>query len=123
MEKYSKELLRLRHVGNAVDKVDDDVLTKSWNHTRYLIRTLTQKYFKAQRSVTQYSTRVDAMKHLSLEYKRYMKSRDVRPVIIQAYLFHKLLSQRSGARLVWAGGRADHFRELAKTMQPTQELR
>jgi hypothetical protein len=119
----SKELLRLRHVGTAVDKVDDDILTQSWNHTRYLIRTLTQKYFKSQRSVTHYSTRVDTVKHLSLEYKRYMKSRDLRPVIIQAYLFHRLLSQRSGARLAWAGGRADHFRELSRTMQPTPELR
>jgi hypothetical protein len=118
----AKELLRLRQEGTAVEKVDDDVLVQNWNHIRYLIRTLAQKYYKAQRSVAHYVSRVDNFKHLTLEHKRYMKSRDLRPVLIQAYLFHRLLSQKSGARLLWASDQAEHFRELSRTLQPTPHL-
>jgi hypothetical protein len=123
----AKELIKMRQgQPGSYDKVDDDVLVQNWNHIRFLVRTLTNKYFKphSTKSPARYINppHLDPLKYLTPEYKKYSKLRALRPVLIQAYLLSKLLSQQSGARLLWAGPNADSFRSLSSALQPVPEL-
>lgn len=85
------------------------------------------KYFSvAQKSSNYYvgsrEPKLDALKFLTDQYKVYWKTRALLPVIVQAFLFSKLLSLRSSARLLWAGGQIESFRSLSKALQPVSEM-
>jgi hypothetical protein len=127
-KRTATELIKLRQgAPGSYDKVDDDVLVQNWNHIRFLVRTLTNKYFKPARSSKSPARyinppQLDELKDLTPEYKKYARLRALRPVLIRAYLLSKLLSSRSSTRFLWASENADSFRGLARALQPVPDL-
>jgi hypothetical protein len=119
----AKELLRLRQTGSGLEKVDDDVILKDWIHIRYLVRAFANKYFTVPRtSHMSLSRKPDAYKYLTDNPKHYMQSRQLRPVLIQAYLLSNLFTQKGGACQLWAGSNAEMFRAMSRSLQPTENM-
>jgi len=121
-KKASNDLAKMALQGGA-HKVDDDNIKQNWEHLIWHCRIWCKTFFGGiETSLWRNDELTREFEDLTPNYRIYLASSTLRPVLIQSYLFRQLwldvLQTAEDGGLVWAGQYSDQLRLLQDALRP-----